>query len=65
MPILGEDHMGEARGELIDDGDNLVAVRHGEIAAGAEIVLHVDHQQHVAIGDLDRIAHQAMSAAAR
>ena len=65
MPILGEDHVGEARGELVDNGDDLVAVRHGEIAAGAEVVLHVDDQQAIAIGDLDGIAHQAMSAAAR
>jgi hypothetical protein len=54
MPVLGEHYLSETPGESIDDRHHPIAVGHGEIAAGAEVVLHVDHQEHVAVAWDDR-----------
>src|SRR2546426_8895833 len=45
MPVLREHHVFEARGEPVDDRHHLVAPRHGERAAGHEVVLRVDDHQ--------------------
>ena len=47
MPVLGEDNMGKAGGECVDEGDNGVGVRYGQEAARAEVVLEVDDEQRV------------------
>ena len=51
MPVLGQDHVAEARGQAVDDRHDLVAARHGERAARAEIVLDVDDEQDVLLAD--------------
>src|SRR2546429_529685 len=45
MPVLREHYVFEARGEPVDGRHHLVASRHGERAAGHEVVLRVDDQQ--------------------
>ena len=52
VPILGQHHVLEARGQAVDQRHDLVAARHRKAAAGAEIVLDVDHQQDVAVADV-------------
>jgi hypothetical protein len=58
MPVLGEHHMGEFRGEPADRRDDLVAMRHRQASAGAEIVLHVHHHEHVGRADRDLACHR-------
>ena len=45
MPVLGQDHIRESGRERIDDRHHGVALGHGQGAAGAEIVLHIDDDQ--------------------
>ena len=45
MPVLREHDVVEARREPVDERHDLVAARHGERAAGHEIVLEVDDHQ--------------------
>ena len=47
VPVLGEDDVLELRSDAVNDGDHGIAVRHGQSAAGAEIVLHVDDEEDV------------------
>ena len=47
VPILRQDHMGEARGHLIDQRYDLVAGGNREAAARTEIVLKVDDQENI------------------
>ena len=49
MPVLRRHDMREAAHQPVDAGDHGVAVGHGERAAGAEIVLHVDGEEGVAV----------------
>jgi hypothetical protein len=51
MPILGEHDVGEAPRQPVDRRHDLVAAGHRQGAAGAEIVLHVNHDQHVRRAD--------------
>jgi hypothetical protein len=44
--------MAEALSEAIDDGHHGIAVGNRKRAAGAEIVLHVDYQQHIVVANL-------------
>jgi hypothetical protein len=44
MPILRQDNVGEAAAKGVGDRDDLVAARHSESSAGAEVVLDVDEQ---------------------
>jgi hypothetical protein len=53
--------MSEVRREVVDERNHLVATRHGEAAAGAEIVLDVDDQQHVMLTDRDLVSHRRVS----
>lgn len=57
MPVLRQHHIGEFLGDAVDGGHDLFAAGNGERPAGAKIVLHVDHQQHVAVGYLHRGPH--------
>ena len=45
MPILRGDHQRERRLESVYDRDDLVALRHGERAAGQEVVLNINQNQ--------------------
>ena len=45
MPVLRRHDERELRHERVGDGHDRVAVRHGERAAGHEVVLQVDEQQ--------------------
>jgi hypothetical protein len=49
MPILCEDDIGEIFGEPVDDRHHLVAAWHGKGAVRTKVVLHVDHNEGVAI----------------
>jgi hypothetical protein len=49
MPVLGQHDMVEAPSETIDDRHHGVAVGNRKRAAGAEVVLHVDYQQHIVV----------------
>src|SRR5882724_3989609 len=50
MPVLREHDVRKAAGEAVDDGHDLVALRHGERAAWHEVVLHVDDDQDAFFG---------------
>ena len=52
--ISGNGVDGEFLGDPVDGGDHLRATGNGECPAGTEVVLHVDHQQHVPVGNLHR-----------
>jgi len=53
MPVLGQHHVIEAFGKAIDHRHHGIAVSDRKRAAGAEIVLHIDDQQHIIIAGLD------------
>jgi hypothetical protein len=59
MPILRQDHMAQAAGEPIDRRHDFVAFGDGKPAAGAEVVLDVDHQQDVTFSNRDCHLHSA------
>lgn len=46
MPVLRQHDMAKAAPERVHDGHDRIAIRHREIAAGTEIVLDVDDEQH-------------------
>src|ERR1700733_1315599 len=48
VPVLRKDDMGEFFGESVDDGNDLVAVRYGQVAPGHEVVLNVNDEEGVA-----------------
>ncbi len=50
MPVLGEDDMGEAACELVDNRDYLVPAFYSQGAAGAEVILNVHHEQCSVLG---------------
>ena len=54
MPVLGERDVREMRCELVDDRHDRIAPRHGQRPAGEKVVLHIDHQKDVAVGQLHR-----------
>jgi len=56
MPVLGQDHMGEFGGETVDGGDDPVALRHGECAAGTEIIIVNDASTDGTDGIVDKLA---------
>ena len=45
VPVLRDDHGGEFGREAVDEGDDGVAIRYREGAAGAKIVLDVYNQE--------------------
>jgi len=51
MPILGEDDIAELRTEAVDQGNNLVTARYGEIATWAKVILDIDDNQNVGRSD--------------
>jgi hypothetical protein len=54
----------ETMGEAVDDVDNFITARNGEIAIGAEIILHINNNEN--IGFLaHRVPHIAAIAAAQ
>ena len=53
--------MREVPREAVDRRHDRVAIGHGERAAGAEIVLHIDHQQDVAVIDRADRSHHALA----
>src|SRR5262249_23946817 len=57
MPVLGEHDVGELAGDTVDDRHDLVPARHGEAAARAKILLHVDHEENVPLGGRYGVGH--------
>src|SRR5439155_17059210 len=53
VPVLRDHHVAERRCELVDQRNDLVAVGHGQRAAGEETILHVDDGEHVVVTRLD------------
>jgi hypothetical protein len=51
MPILRQHDVAEIVRKSVDDRDDLIAARHRQRAAGAEIVLYVDHDEDVTVAD--------------
>src|ERR1700677_2481093 len=52
MPVLGHDHVLKERSHPMDYGHHFLAARHREGASIAEVILHVDHQQHIPVNQL-------------
>ena len=55
VPVLGQDDMREFRRQPVDGGNDLVALRHGQRAAGTEIVLNIDDDQDILLIALHRL----------
>ncbi len=55
VPVLGRNHMGEGASDPVDHRHHFLPARHGESPSIAEIILYVNHQQNVAIRNLDSI----------
>ena len=53
VPVLGQNHMAEGGGNPIDHRHHFLAARHSKSASIAEVILHVDHQQNIAVCKLD------------
>jgi hypothetical protein len=49
VAVVGGDHGLEGGREPVDDGHDLVALGDGQTAPRAEVALHVDHDQRVAV----------------
>lgn len=49
VPVLRGDDVVETPGELVDEGNDLIAARHGECATGAEVDLQVDEDECVGV----------------
>jgi hypothetical protein len=62
MPVLREDDIPEARAQAIHERHDLMAARHGERAAGHEVVLQIDDDQDCFFGSR-RISTSVRSAA--
>ncbi len=52
MPILSQHDVIEFFGETIDHRHHGIAIGNRQRAAGAQIILHVDDQQHIVIAYL-------------
>ena len=57
VPILGQDDAGERPAQTVDDGNDPVAIGHGQRAAGAEVILHIDDDQDVIFDRLKNCIH--------
>ena len=51
MPILRQDDIAEGVTKPVDDRHDVIALRYGERAVRTEVVLHIDDDQCVAVGD--------------
>ena len=51
MPVLGEDDVRKMRSDVVNWGENCIAVRNGQRAARAEVVLYVDDEEDVVGSD--------------
>ena len=52
MPVLGHDHVAKQRSHPMDHRYHLLAPRNRERASITEVILHVDHQQHITVNQL-------------
>src|SRR5262249_15652159 len=57
MPVLCQQHMPESLSNVVDKRNDLIAAWHSQRAAGAKVVLDIDHEQNIAIPDLDCAFH--------
>jgi hypothetical protein len=58
VPVLGEYHVLEPRGEAVDQRHHVFAVRNRKASAEAEVILNVHHQQDIPVADLYLLIHQ-------
>jgi len=49
VPVLGDNDVCKAPGKPIYDGDHIAAAWHRKATSGTEIILDIDHDQHVGI----------------
>ena len=54
VPVLGEDDVLEERSDAVDDGNDSVALGHGQRAAEEEVVLHVNDEEDVLGGGVHK-----------
>src|SRR5262245_58049390 len=59
MPILSQHHVGEFSRQHVDQRYNLMSTRHRQIAAGAEVILNIDHQEDVVTSYSESIGQSA------
>ena len=59
VPILGQNHMAESAGDAMDHWHHFLAPWYRKGASIAEIILHVDNQQNVAVNQF--YAHESLS----
>jgi hypothetical protein len=55
MPVLGENNVLKTPREAVHQGNDLVALRHGEATSGYEAVLHVDDDERITAPRLDLV----------
>jgi len=63
VPVLGEDHVLETRRHAVDERHDLVAARHRQLSARAEVVLKINDQEHILVADAGSIRHRSSSRA--
>src|SRR5579859_5237311 len=57
MPILRQHHVAEPRCKTVDDGNDLVALRHRQRTARTKIVLHIDDDEHAIVAEPRVVVH--------
>ena len=45
MPVLGQDNVLEIFGEVIDEGNHIIASRHREVSTRTEIILNINNKE--------------------
>ena len=61
MPILRENNVLKPRRDFVDQRNLRVSARNGKFAAGAEIVLYVDHKEYVVGSDIHKLCSLPLS----
>src|SRR5580700_9404736 len=57
MPVLRQHHVGEPRGEAVDQRNDLITMRHAQRAAGTEVVLDIDDDEDVIVTERRAFVH--------
>ena len=57
VPVLGKNDVAKVPRQTVYRMNDFIAARHGQFSAGAEIILHIDGDQDILIGDFDYVIH--------
>jgi hypothetical protein len=49
VPVLGQDHVAEGSGNAVNHRHNILATWYRKCPTVAEVILHIDYQQNVAV----------------